>query len=209
MQKQREKDWDRRYLDLDTPWEDSKPFLLLEEVFSGYVRPGSRVLEVGCGLGTNASFLAGLGYVVTAIDISPRAAQLASEKYKNRNLDFLCADFLKGEVSGSFDVVFDRGCFHSFTEQESYNRFSQCVFEHLVDGGHWINISGNADHPDDLEKRRMDQFPRMSLTSIATAVEPFFEIQEIRNTPYGIDVNFLAWLGVFKKREFFYLQAGD
>ncbi|MGM0601055.1 MAG: class I SAM-dependent methyltransferase [Candidatus Rifleibacteriota bacterium] len=206
MNKQREKNWNQRYLNSDIPWEDSEPKYSLKDTFSQYCHEGARVLEVGCGLGTNAYFLAEQGYKVTAIDISEKAIDLASKKFVHGNLKFLCNDFTNPEFKGLFDAVFDKGCLHSFTQQESYNKFAETVSRVLVAEGVWINISGNADNPDDLEKRKLDGYPRMSLTDIAIAVEPFFEIQEIKKSSYGKEVKFLAWSGVFKKRNFFYRE---
>ena len=203
MNNQREKNWNLRYLNSDTPWEDSKPKYGLKDIFSRYCQRGTRVLEIGCGLGTNAHFLAKLGYNVSAIDISQKAIELASNKFVHKNLEFLCQDFSNAEFKRKFDVVFDKGCMHSYTQQESYNKFAESVSRVLTEDGVWINISGNADNPDNLEKRRLDEYPRMSLTAIALAIEPFFEIQEIKNTRYGEEVNFMAWTGVFKKRNFF------
>jgi|GEM_PF-802425 methyl halide transferase len=206
MQSQREKDWNQRYLDSDTPWEDLEPYLDLDKILSKYGKRNSSVLEIGCGLGKNAYYLASLGYRVTAIDISEQAVELASNRFRHSNLKFHCFDFIQSDLGRKFDVAFDKGCLHSFTHQESYNHFAKSVAENLVEEGIWINISGNADHPDDLAKRMADSYPRLSLSNLAMAVEPFFEVQEIRNTHYGKEVSFLAWLGVFKKRQYFYTE---
>ena len=163
-----------------------------------------KVLEIGCGLGTNAYLLASLGYNITAVDVSRRAIELAAEKYKHNKLIYRQLNFQEDQLNEKFDVVFDKGCFHSFTNQESYNNFAKSVSESLTNNGYWISIAGNADNPDDLEKRKANNYPRMSLTNIAIAVEPFFEVKEIRNILYGLDVRFQAWLGVYKIREYYY-----
>ena len=43
---------------------------VLEAVQSGYIKPG-RTLDLGCGHGRNALYLASLGHDVTAVDINP------------------------------------------------------------------------------------------------------------------------------------------
>lgn len=45
--------------------------------------PGSKVLEVGCGGGHSAAFMARLGFKVTAIDFSTVAIETAKENYKD------------------------------------------------------------------------------------------------------------------------------
>ena len=57
------------------PWADRavNPHLAAWCEREGLPRPGERVVVVGCGLGDDAEYLAGLGAVVTAFDISETA----------------------------------------------------------------------------------------------------------------------------------------
>jgi 2-polyprenyl-3-methyl-5-hydroxy-6-metoxy-1,4-benzoquinol methylase len=43
------------------------------------LQPGSRVLDLGCGVGRHAVPLAQLGHQVTGVDLSPRMLELAAE----------------------------------------------------------------------------------------------------------------------------------
>ena len=56
-------------------------------------------LEVGCGTGINAIYLAQHGFEVVGVDISPLAVESARE-------------------SAGFQFVFDRGCFQTFDVEE-------------------------------------------------------------------------------------------
>ena len=47
---------------------------VLEAVQSGHIKPG-RTLDLGCGHGRNALYLASLGHEVTAVDINNEATQ--------------------------------------------------------------------------------------------------------------------------------------
>ncbi len=93
---------------------------------------------------------------------------------------------------------------HSFLNQEAYDHFAIKVASNLNENGIWINISGNADNPDDLERRVKSNFPRLTLRSIVQAVEPRFEILEIKRNKFGEKNNFYSWVGIFKKRSYFY-----
>jgi phosphinothricin acetyltransferase len=67
-----------------------------------------RVLEVGCGDGTLAARLSGLGHEMTAIDISPEAVQTA----RARGVPAIQADFNQYD-SGRYEVVlFTRSLHH-------------------------------------------------------------------------------------------------
>jgi 2-polyprenyl-3-methyl-5-hydroxy-6-metoxy-1,4-benzoquinol methylase len=203
---QREKDWDRRYLSKDHPWEEENPSLSLLPFLKKYVAKGANILEIGCGLGTNAIWLAGQGFAVDAIDISPECIRLAQERKQNSasKVVFKAHDFLAYAMPKKYDVIFERGCFHSFSNQAGLNRFAAAAAACLADNGLWLTITSNADNPDDLLKRRENQYPRVSLRALAQAVEPHFEILELVRQPFGEKNGFMAWYGVFKKRGFFY-----
>ncbi len=206
MIKQRENDWNQRYRDKDTPWEEESPSIELKPILEKYTTQGDSILEVGCGLGTNAIWFAKNGYKVNATDISEECIQQAQTKNSlpNENLKFYTLDILNNNVQKQFDIVFDKGCLHSFLTQEAYNEFAKQVSGNLKDNGIWISISGNSDNPDDIEKRKALSFPRVSLRNIAFAVEPHFEVLEVKRSRFGEKNNFYCWIGVFKKRQFFY-----
>lgn len=78
-------------------------------------------LDMGCGAGNEAIFLAQLGYCVTGIDFSANAIEIAKERAKiiNANVTLIkgmVAD--TGLLSNSFDFINDRACFHHVVESE-------------------------------------------------------------------------------------------
>ncbi len=73
-------------------------------------------LDLGCGTGTNAIYLARNGFQVVGVDFSPRAIATARDKAKREGIS---ANFHVGDVTRldflqePFDFVLDIGCFHS------------------------------------------------------------------------------------------------
>ncbi|MCI4319761.1 MAG: class I SAM-dependent methyltransferase [Thermoplasmata archaeon] len=101
----------------DLPWFSEKPFpSLVRAVEERQILPPGPLLDVGCGAGTNALWLAGQGFRVTGVDISPGAVEGAQRRAQAAGLpaEFRVADALNLPFPrGQFKVVTDVGCFHT------------------------------------------------------------------------------------------------
>lgn len=79
------------------------------------IRPGSRVLDAGCGTGLIIPWLlqaVGDSGHVTALDIAERMLSIAREKHDAPNLEFVHADIADTPfLEGSFDEVVCHNCF--------------------------------------------------------------------------------------------------
>ncbi len=194
-------DWEERYATGDLPWDTGAPDVhLVEVVRSRPVAPGT-ALEVGCGTGTNAIWLAQQGFAVTGVDISARAVEKARAKAEAQGARcvFLVTDFLRGEAPpGPYDFVFDRGCFHVFDEPEERRRYAELVAGHLRPGGCWLSLIGCTEGP-----AREHGPPRRSLGEVLLAVEPQLQILEVRQVTFRADVPspVLAWRFLSQRRE--------
>ncbi len=83
-------------------------------VDQGLLTPG-HALDLGCGRGRNAAFLAGLGCGVDAVDFSAEAIKWAAERAQTAGVpvDFQCCSIFDATLTdGSYDLVYDSGCFH-------------------------------------------------------------------------------------------------
>src|SRR6516164_2148443 len=91
--------WDERYRTAAGPKEDleAAPVPLLMRVAKGL--PPGNALDLACGAGRNALWLAGLGWKVTAVDGSTAAVDILRRRATERRLgiDALVADLEKGE----------------------------------------------------------------------------------------------------------------
>ncbi len=102
-----------RNLPLDKiPWNiETPPQALVQLVESGKVKP-CKTIDLGCGAGNYAIYLAGKGFDVTGVDISPKAIELArvNAKKKKVKCEFLVADVLGDlpkTVKQSFNFAYD------------------------------------------------------------------------------------------------------
>jgi SAM-dependent methyltransferase len=91
------------------PWDRGAPRLLLvqwadERALEG---GGRRALVVGCGLGDDAEYIAGLGFDTVAFDIAPTAVRAAQRRFPDSEVQFLLADLLDPPAGWleAFDLV--------------------------------------------------------------------------------------------------------
>ena len=79
---------------------------------------GRRVLEIGCGIGTDTMRFARAGADITAVDVSERSLAIAAERarvFELKNIRFLCANAEElSEVLAptDFDLIYSFGVLH-------------------------------------------------------------------------------------------------
>ena len=101
----RREDWDRRYAEVENLWSARPNRFLVAEV-EGLV-PGC-ALDLACGEGQNAIWLAGVGWRVVGVDYSPVAIAKARERAGREGLevDFLERDLVEYEPeTAAYDLV--------------------------------------------------------------------------------------------------------
>jgi SAM-dependent methyltransferase len=107
------------------------------EEFNECIPPRSRVLEIGCGAGDDAAFLANCGHSVTALDVSAPLIEIAAQRFADvQDLDFQVADIAQplNVGGGTVDSIYARLSLHYFDHRTTLSIFGELAWV-LKDGG--------------------------------------------------------------------------
>jgi SAM-dependent methyltransferase len=194
--------WDERYAKDDAPWETGRPSTELQRVLAEVPIGPCRVLELGCGTGVNAVWLAQNGFDVTAVDLSANAIDRARQRalMSGASVRFLVADVLNppDEPSGSFDFFFDRGCYH-VVRRENVTPFIATLRLLTRPGTLGLVLAGNAREP------HQPGPPVVSEAQIRAELGSLFDIVHLREFRFDpsdtVSVRFLAWSCLLRRRK--------
>ncbi len=108
-------DWDRMYRGGRPPWETGQPAGELVRALEEHLIEPCSTIELGCGTGADAVFLAEHGFEVTGVDSSPLALERARNLARSEGVPvrFVLDDVFEfGRTAGQFDLVYDAGFYH-------------------------------------------------------------------------------------------------
>ncbi len=140
------------------PWDIGRPQPAIMRLAETGQIMGS-VLDVGCGTGENALYLAERGFAVVGIDGAPTAIRKARAKAKRRvlNAQFELADALNlSKPERLFDTIIDSGLFHVFSDEER-DRFRESLERVIRIGGTYFLMCFSDQQPGDWGPRRVTQ----------------------------------------------------
>jgi SAM-dependent methyltransferase len=101
----RREEWNKRYASVENVWATKPNRFLVSEVTG---LPPGRALDLACGEGQNAIWLATLGWKVTGVDFAEAAIAKAQARAEREGVDaeFICEDLLTYEPDpSSYDLV--------------------------------------------------------------------------------------------------------
>ena len=127
----------------DIPWNiESPPKALVELVEGGQVQP-CKTIDMGCGAGNYAIYLANVGFDVTGVDIAPSAIALAQANAKEKGVAcrFVAADVLGSlaEIAETFDFAYDWSLLHHVFPDKR-EQYVETVHRLLVPGGKYLSV---------------------------------------------------------------------
>jgi len=193
-------EWNDRYRDGNLPWDTNRPSSELQLVLGKNLISPCRVLEIGCGTGTNGVWLAGQGFEVTGIDVAPLAVKRAEERAHAAGVtaNFLVADVLHlPDLGQPFAFFFDRGCYHA-VRRDAPGQYAPAVARQLAAGGRGLILAGNALEPHDPGP------PVVTEEQIREELGMAFEILDLHEFRFdeapGVLERFLGWSCLVEKR---------
>jgi len=127
----------------DIPWNiEAPPKVLVELVESAQVQP-CKTIDMGCGAGNYAIYLASVGFDVTGVDISPSAIALAQANAKKQGVTcrFMAADVLSGltEITETFEFAYDWSLLHHVFPEDR-RQYVETVHRLLVPSGKYLSV---------------------------------------------------------------------
>lgn len=166
--------WERTYRETpyrELPWfrQSPNPFLV-RLVRAGSLARG-RSIDIGCGAGTVALWLARNGYRALGVDISPTAIAAARRRALRR------ARPPRFEVASAYalplgdrraDLATDFGCFHT-QPPERRAAYAREVARVLRPNGDYVLVAAARE-----ERRRPGPTHRLSVEEVVKVFEPYF-----------------------------------
>lgn len=192
--------WEEEYNKVPT-WEVGHPQSAFVELFSSNELVLGKVLDIGCGTGENAIFLAQNGFSVVGIDLVASAIEQAKQKANKLglNIDFSVGDALHLRFHpDEFDSVIDSALFHIFDDKSRRAYLDQIAKVLRPDGGYFM-LCFSESEPTDWGGPR-----RVSKEEIEEALAPNFEVNFIHDSI--IETNFheagggLAYISSARRR---------
>ncbi|MEN6458997.1 MAG: class I SAM-dependent methyltransferase [Thermoguttaceae bacterium] len=130
-------------------WDANEPHAELIRVLEEHRLRPQTVLEVGCGSGADAVWLARRRFEVTAVDHSPIAIERARLRAEQQNalLRLVLEDaFDFAQSAGQFDFVYDAGMYHSVREKK-LDRYLDMLWRVTRPGSYYLCLAASPAEP--------------------------------------------------------------
>lgn len=147
--------------------------LLQQLLEDGAIEPG-RAVDLGCGVGEEALYLAENGFDVTGIDISPTAINMAHRLASSKGIPvrFEVDDLTDLEEDyGTFDVLVDIGTLNDI-DQTDRNAYVQTVRSLSHPGSRFILFGFESKLP--IEERENRLGSDFTIETLDERIEPIF-----------------------------------
>lgn len=167
------------------------------------LKPGMRVLDIGCGWGGAAQFAAEkYGVSVVGVTISKHQAAAAKQRCADLPVEIHLQDYRS--LEGKFDRIFSLGMFEHVGVR-NYRKYFAKVRELLAPDGLFLlhTIGSNASHKANDPWIERYIFPNSlipSMAQIAKALEKLFVVEDWHNFGPDYDRTLMEWYKRFQAR---------
>ena len=119
--------------------------------FDDYGNERARVLDVGCGQGRDALFIARRGHRVTGVDLSPNGISDLSAVAEKESLpiEAIVADITTFVPSGAFDIILIDRTLHMLKKAEARSVLARLCRHVTADG--WVLIADETSNIEGFE----------------------------------------------------------
>jgi len=136
--------WEKHYQEGPRPWDTGITPPEVETFWSsGRLAPTGLAIDIGCGPGTNAAYLARLGMSVVGVDLAGGALNLAVDRLRRNQLGLLSrVSFVQADVTclpfrqANAVYLLDIGCLHGLPPAARAG-YACGVIENLAPGGYF------------------------------------------------------------------------
>lgn len=127
-----------------------QPTSIFVDFFEQFGPPNARVLDVGCGQGRDALFIARLGHCVVGIDTSSNGIRDLNTTAKQDDLPIegIVADVSTYEPKGAFDIILIDRTLHMLPKQAQISVLEK-LLDHVDENG-WLLIADEASNIKDF-----------------------------------------------------------
>jgi len=173
----------------EIPWNiEEPPKALVELVERENVKP-CKTIDLGCGAGNYAIYLAGIGFDVTGIDISQSAIKTARANAKKKRVrcNFLVSDAIGDldEVKQTFDFAYDWELLHHIYP-EKRKKYVENVDRILNSGGKYLSVCFSEKDPQFGGSGKYRKTPLGTILyfssedELSDLFDPYFNIKELK-----------------------------
>jgi len=137
--------YDERYKQIHSmnlEWEANVHSPIIDEIIVKLkLNHQSKILELGCGEGRDATYLMQQGYDVLASDISPEAISFCKKKVPKYADRFMVLNACEDSLDETYDLIYSIAVLHMLVLEKDRNKFLTFVREHLNEEGYGLLLS--------------------------------------------------------------------
>jgi cyclopropane-fatty-acyl-phospholipid synthase len=163
------------------------------------LKPGQKILDIGCGWGSFARYAAkNYGVSVVGITISAEQVKLAKVLCADLPIEIRFQDYR--DINEQFDHIVSLGMFEH-VGYKNYKDFFKVVKRCLKDEGlfclHTIGQQTNNETDPWIKKYIFPNGELPSLSKISSSIQPYFILEDLHNFGADYDKTLIAWFNNF------------